>query len=268
MATTPTSPSIPGTRVVQVRHDDVAPDHAGDHHFLQVSTLDALVEKRFDGDLTIGELLEHGDHGIGTLNGLDGELLVIDGTAFQMTVEGKAHAVPAQRKTPFALVTWFAADARRELAGAATRAQVESAVAQLVDRDRADDPDAPLAVRISGTFDSVTARSAVPEQQPYRDFADAVAANQRKFTLDGFTGTMFGYRFPDAAAGIQIPGFHLHAIDEARTIGGHVLDYTAQDVTVEIQHAKVLQIELPPGAHPDHLGLSVTDLDAVHAVEG
>jgi hypothetical protein len=67
-------------RVVQVRRSDVAPDHRGEHHFFQVSTLDALIDRRFDGDMTLAELAAHGDHGIGTLNGLDGELVLVDGS--------------------------------------------------------------------------------------------------------------------------------------------------------------------------------------------
>ena len=33
--------------------------------------------------LTVGELLEHGDLGLGTLDSIDGELIVLDGKAYQ-----------------------------------------------------------------------------------------------------------------------------------------------------------------------------------------
>ena len=38
----------------------------------QVSTLDALLDAKYDGNVTFGELKEYGDFGLGTLNGLDG----------------------------------------------------------------------------------------------------------------------------------------------------------------------------------------------------
>ncbi len=253
---------VPGLRIVQVRRKAVAPDHAGDHHFMQVSTLNALIERRFDGDFTIGELAAHGDLGIGTLDGLDGELVLVDGKFFQMTVDGKAHPVAPTRCTPFALVTHFGADASEDLSGRSPRAEVEAAI------DRLAPPAAAIAVRIDGRFPNVLARSAVPEAPPYRPFAEAVAANQRRFDLRDVTGTMVGFRFPEAVEGIQIPGYHLHAVSEDRTMGGHVLDYEASDVRIQIQRAAVLQIELPPGTEAGALGLSPADLVAIHGVEG
>ena len=51
----------------------------------QYNTLNALFAGLFDGSLTIGELLKHGDLGIGTLDSIDGELVVLDGKAYQTT---------------------------------------------------------------------------------------------------------------------------------------------------------------------------------------
>ena len=47
----------------------------------QTSTMGALLDGVYDGDVTIRELLRHGDFGLGTFNGLDGEMLVLDGVA-------------------------------------------------------------------------------------------------------------------------------------------------------------------------------------------
>ena len=40
------------------------------------------------GSFTIGELLEHGDLGVGTLDSIDGELIVLDGKAYQAKGSG------------------------------------------------------------------------------------------------------------------------------------------------------------------------------------
>jgi acetolactate decarboxylase len=79
---------------------------------------------------------------------------------------------------------------------------------------------------------------------------------------------MFGFRFPKSIEGVQIPGFHLHFVSAARATGGHVLDYDALGIKIEIQEATVLQIELPPGVDPAEPGLSPADLRAIHGVEG
>jgi acetolactate decarboxylase len=48
----------------------------------QVSVLNALMMGRYDGVMPIRELLRYGDFGLGTLDHLDGELIVLDGRAY------------------------------------------------------------------------------------------------------------------------------------------------------------------------------------------
>ena len=49
----------------------------------QYNTLGALMAGLYGGSFTVKELLEHGDLGIGTLDSIDGELIVLDGKAYQ-----------------------------------------------------------------------------------------------------------------------------------------------------------------------------------------
>ena len=56
------------------------------HHANQLyqhGTLALLVPGLLEGTTTIGELLTHGDTGIGTGEGLDGELIILDGVAIR-----------------------------------------------------------------------------------------------------------------------------------------------------------------------------------------
>ena len=46
------------------------------------NTLGALMAGLYKGTMTIEELLQHGDLGIGTLDSIDGELIVLDGKAY------------------------------------------------------------------------------------------------------------------------------------------------------------------------------------------
>ena len=54
----------------------------------QYNTLGALMAGLYGGSFTIGELLEHGDLGVGTLDSIDGELIVLDGKAYQAKGSG------------------------------------------------------------------------------------------------------------------------------------------------------------------------------------
>ncbi len=75
--------------------------------FFQASTIGALLEGAYEGDLSFAELAEHGDLGLGTLNGLDGEMIAIDGRFYRADVDGKVGEVDAETRTPFAVVTSF-----------------------------------------------------------------------------------------------------------------------------------------------------------------
>ena len=48
----------------------------------QHGTLAMLMGKQLQGTITVAELLTHGDTGIGTLTGLDGEVIVLDGEVY------------------------------------------------------------------------------------------------------------------------------------------------------------------------------------------
>ena len=43
----------------------------------QVSTISSLLAGGYDGDTTVGEMLRHGDFGLGTFNGVDGEMICL-----------------------------------------------------------------------------------------------------------------------------------------------------------------------------------------------
>jgi len=47
-----------------------------------------LLEGIYDGETTYGELKQHGGFGLGTLNGLDGEMVGLDGKFYQVKTDG------------------------------------------------------------------------------------------------------------------------------------------------------------------------------------
>ena len=82
-----------------------APAHAAEVY--QVSTISSLLAGGYDGDTTVAELLRHGGFGLGTFNGVDGEMMVLDGHVYRGTVDGHTHAVADSALTPFAVVVAF-----------------------------------------------------------------------------------------------------------------------------------------------------------------
>src|SRR3954463_16624628 len=89
------------------RRPPAPPPERERHVLFQASTIGALLDGAFEGDLSFAELAEHGDLGLGTLNRLDGEMIALDGEFFRADVDGMVEPVPAAAKTPFAVVTRF-----------------------------------------------------------------------------------------------------------------------------------------------------------------
>jgi acetolactate decarboxylase len=85
----------------------------------------------------------------------------------------------------------------------------------------------------------------VPRQEkPYPPLVE-VAKRQPVYVHEGLRGTLVGFRFPDYAQGVNVPGYHVHFLNGERTAGGHVLDFRMRDATVEIDVTSDLHMEVP-----------------------
>src|SRR6202166_3800225 len=75
----------------------------------QISTSTALVEGVYAASVLSSTLLENGDFGLGTFEGLDGEMVILDGEIYQAT--GSVRRRSDDFLVPFASVTHFREDA-------------------------------------------------------------------------------------------------------------------------------------------------------------
>lgn len=76
------------------------------HLYLSAPIAD-LVKGILHGHEAIGKSLKHGNLGLGTLHMLDGEVVVLDGVAYQQTSEGTCNVIPDESLSPFMMVTSF-----------------------------------------------------------------------------------------------------------------------------------------------------------------
>ena len=211
------------------------------HVLFQASTIGALLDGAFDGDLSFAELAEHGDLGLGTLNRLDGEMIALDGEFFRADVDGGVTAVAAGGED--------AVRGRHPLRAERRRA---APTGELVARGAAGRLDelvpagaSSCAIRLDGRFELVRARSVPRQEPPYRPLTEVVA-DQHVFELADVEGTMLGFRFPAYVEGIEVAGYHLHFISADRSRGGHVLDSRSRGLRARLDPSDDLHVELPP----------------------
>jgi acetolactate decarboxylase len=250
-----------GLHVDAVRRAGVHPGHRP-HVVFQTSTLDALFEGDFDGDLTFAELAAQGDLGLGTLNALDGEMIAFDGRFWRADADGSLGEIPPEARTPFAVVCFFSPEVEFSLAGALEHDEL------LDELDRRAPPGSPIcAVRIDGAFDFVHARSVPRHHRPYPSLTE-LAHEQHVFDFHDVEGTLVGFRFPSYAQGIEVAGYHLHFADADRRRGGHVLACRPHGVRVRIEPARELHVELPPGVELGTPDASAAARERISRVEG
>ena len=230
------------------------------HVLFQASTIGALLEAAFDGDVTFAELAEHGDLGLGTCNALDGEMIALDGAFFRADVDGAVTELPPAERTPFAVVVWFAPTAELTVEGPIAHQELVRRIDRLAGGTVA------CALRIDGTFALVRARSVPRQRRPYRPLSEVVA-DQHVFELGDVAGTIVGFRFPDYSQGLEVAGYHLHFISADRRRGGHVLECRPRRASVAIDAAADLHVELPPGVELSAPDLSRETARALERVE-
>ncbi|MBN1367899.1 MAG: acetolactate decarboxylase [Dehalococcoidales bacterium] len=194
---------------------------------VQVSTFDALLAGNYDGVTEMGDLRKYGDFGIGTLDGLDGELIVLDGKFYDVRADGVAYAVTDTTTTPFASVTFFDIDREETLASGLSFADFQTMLDKMLPTDNLF-----YAIKIEGTFSYVKTRSVPAQEKPYPPLAE-VTQNQPTFEFHDISGTIVGFRCPPYVTGINVTGYHLHFLTADKQAGGHLLDFT-------VAHAKVM----------------------------
>lgn len=236
-----------------------APAKAGDSIF-QYSTIDALLAGLYDGDLTMQGLMRQGDFGIGTLNGIDGELVVVDNVAYHVSAGGAATVAPNSARVPFATVSDFNEELTLNLGRIDSLEELNSAVAA-----RLPSQNTFCAIRIDGNFSQVKAR-AIPKQQPPYAPLHKVVKHQVVVSFSG-EGTLVGYYSPPFVKGVNVPGFHWHFLTKDRTGGGHVLGCAFKPTTARLDELRSLTVKLPDSQSFDDLNLAGDKGKELEAVE-
>lgn len=204
----------------------------------QTSTINALLEGIYDGEITYKELKQHGDFGIGTFNSLDGEMIGLEGKFYQIKADGTAYPVDSSQKAPFAVVTFFESDKSALLNQGLEYNQLTQYLDNLLPTKNIF-----YAVKIEGIFRYIKTRSVPKQNQPYPPLVEVVK-NQPTFEFHDVEGTIVGFRCPVYVEGINVPGYHLHFITGDKKAGGHLLECQIKNVKIEIDYTSEFYMAL------------------------
>lgn len=219
----------------------------------QVALLQSLVQGYYDGAVKIGDLGRHGDTGIGTFDGVDGEMIMTGGKAYKALFDGRVCEADADDTSPFCAVTFFEKDFSARLTETDSAADLFEKLTEKVGENG---KNLFYTVKISGTFDKMTVRSIPKQKKPYRSLDIVQQTDQRVFTYENVTGTAVALYCPDYAGGINMPGWHAHFISDDRKKGGHILELSFSRAEADFCAARGFELFLPDGAEFQRMELS------------
>lgn len=209
----------------------------------------------------ISEVRKHGDTAIGTIDGLDGELIAVDGDYYVIRSDGVAYPLEDTTTTPFVTATFFEPDIT-------THAEHTANISQFEEQLEGGLPSANMvyAIRIVGPFDYVKTRSIPKQSRPYPKLAEAVK-EQNVFEFYNVSGTIVGFWSPEFINGLNVPGYHIHFITDDRNAGGHVLDLRMTGRDIEVDITPDLYVVLPTEGDFYHVNLTEDLSSALESVE-
>jgi len=205
----------------------------------QVSTFKDLSAGHYEGIISSGNLKMHGDVGIGTFDGLDGEMIELNGYIYQAKSDRSVLLANNSDMIPFAMVTDFNPDKILVVNKSMNYKELQQYLNTTI-------PSKNLfySFKVMGSFSSIKARSPPKQHEPYPNLTDALK-NQSIFYFNNINGTMVGFWCPESARSVNLNDYHFHFISVDRNSGGHVLDVELDNVIIEIDYMPNIYVFSP-----------------------
>ena len=202
----------------------------------QYGTMAGLVGRALSGKQTVEELVQHGDFGIGTFHGVDGEMVVLDGKVYKIDYTGKAQLSKKDETTPFATVTNF-----KPVYSKKSTANFDNFLSDVSEHLN---PNYFYAIKMTGTFKSVSTRIVKKQEEPYPTLL-GLTKTQSIYNYENTTGVIVGFFSPSYSLGLSDGSLHIHYLSDDKTQGGHIFNFEIADALVEISEPLDFMLELP-----------------------
>lgn len=208
-----------------------APDPAG--WVDQRRTASRLFAGDYTASTTAGEEFGGSRLGVGVMEGLDGEIVSIHGATWRVPVDGVPVPVSAEETIAFGVAAHGGRQHRFTLHSGADMDGILRTIDAYLHRTHVDHEKVVCAVEIVGDFTDVVLRTVAPPTHEGESLGEVIE-HETRFAFPTWTGTLVGFRFPDATTGQTIPGLHLHGLAEDAGSGGHVRNATTGTVQARL----------------------------------
>lgn len=208
----------------------------------QAGTIIGLANGFYHGTTTFSDLLQKGNLGIGTVNGAEGEAVIIDKHAYAADINGNAHLVPTKMATAFAMIVDFKPGQQLALQ------QINNlqTLTQQLDQTL---PSANIfyAMKIPVQHAYIKMRDWIKPAQPI-PLNDWIQKHQQINEYSNIDGDLIIFKSPDYANQLTVANYHIHFISRDRSKVGHVFDVKFASAKAQIQAFRNFSVLLPNDA--------------------
>jgi acetolactate decarboxylase len=205
----------------------------------QYSVFTALANKIYDGTTTVADIKKKGNTGLGTYNGLNGEMIVCDGVFYQWLANGTVQIPEDSELVPFAVVTFFEIDQTFNIPLVGNYEEMKTLI-----ETKLPSKNLGYAFKIYGNFETLKCASANKQEKPFTKTISNALINRPTFDMENVNGTLVGFWYPEYVGKINVTGFHLHFISDDKKQAGHVLDFKANKLKIDIDYCDGFNVEL------------------------
>ena len=241
--------------------DKEPPLFTAEDNIYQLAPSAALANGLYKGTTRFDSMLQVGDFGLGALNAIDGEVILLEGKIYQASHrQGRLREVAGNELSPFFYVKKFREDLRFSLTSVRDMDHLTAQLDALLPT-----PNLPYAIRLDGKFTQIKLRSVPPQRPPYPPISEVVK-QQHVFNINNIQGTLVAFRFPTFLDSVSGSGYHFHFVSTDRLAGGHLLDLRAEMLMVSMDIGRGINLILPddPTFYAADLELSADDASKIY----
>ena len=216
--------------------------HVNRESIYQVALLQSLALGEFEGSISVKQLKTFGDTGIGTFEGVDGEMIVLDGVVYRANQQCRINVVDDKVTVPFSNVTFFDKDFSVKLNNVADKDALEKILNEQVDKHGRNSF---YMVKISGEFALMQVRSELGAKKPFNQTLVELLKTQNEVDKENIRGTVVGLYCPDFMSSLNSVGWHFHFVSEDKKFGGHVLGMSVKSGEAQFDKTDNFRMSLP-----------------------
>jgi acetolactate decarboxylase len=209
--------------------------HAEAQSLFQLGNASALFSGAIEGNMRYSQLAVKGDFGLGTFNGINGEMVALDGKFYKIGQRGETTSVNPEWKTPFVELVKFHSNKSIRFENIDNYDVLKQHLAS-----RLENKNLPYAIKIHGTFSFLKLRSRSP-----RSALQTQDIKEETYSIDNMKGTLVGFWMPDYLLTLTVPGFHFHFLSDDKKMSGHVLELKSEKIDAVTNQIEKIELVFP-----------------------